>query len=128
VRVRRRAVVSRWRMDEGREGGAAVQVLLFEGSSLTLRTPGHTLHTPRPSLPPQIRSEYMSVMSRILSSHFRTYLSGMEKMLSALAHESDVLGVNEGGGSVGMLTGLFSKAARGQTSVSGGGARRVFQC
>ena len=45
--------------------------------------------------PPQIRNEYMAVMSRILSAHFRTYLSGLEKMVAAVALQSDVLGVGE---------------------------------
>jgi hypothetical protein len=35
----------------------------------------------------------MAVMSRILSSHFRTYVGGLEKLQTAVALQSDVLGV-----------------------------------
>lgn len=64
----------------------------------------------------EIRGEYISIMSRILSSYFRTYLSGMEKMQVAVAHQADVLGVPEPGassgpGGGGVLTGLFNKVA-----------------
>ncbi len=37
----------------------------------------------------------MAVMSRVLSAHFRTYLTGLEKMQAAVALQSDVLGVGE---------------------------------
>eukprot|EP00877_Chromochloris_zofingiensis_P003974 jgi/Chrzof1/13578/Cz08g03010.t1 len=59
----------------------------------------------------ELRAEYVSVLSKILSSHFRTYLSSIEKMQSVVAGQFDVLGAPEGtAGSVGsMMTSIFSK-------------------
>ena len=66
-------------------------------------------------------------MSRILSTHFRTYLAGLEKMQTAVALQTDVLGVPDqsmgggGGGAaaagVAVLTGLFNKAVARATTV-----------
>ncbi|KXZ50200.1 hypothetical protein GPECTOR_17g837 [Gonium pectorale] len=62
----------------------------------------------------EIRSEYVNVLSRILASHFRTYLGAMEKMQAAVAGPTDVLGAPEagasGGGGAG-LGALFGKTA-----------------
>ncbi|GAX77086.1 hypothetical protein CEUSTIGMA_g4532.t1 [Chlamydomonas eustigma] len=74
------------------------------------------LRSHAPDLFIEIRNEYMAVMSRILSSHFRTYLSGLEKMQTAIALQCDVLGVSDQGASSGVsgvsvLTGLFHKSA-----------------
>ena len=40
-----------------------------------------------PDVYAEIRSEYMSVMSKILASHFRSYLSSMEKLVVVVAHQ-----------------------------------------
>jgi len=63
-----------------------------------------------PDVYAELRNEYIGILSRIYSSHFRTYLGSMEKMQAVVAQQSDVLGIAEnpgGGGS--MLGGLFSK-------------------
>lgn len=57
-------------------------------------------------------------MSRILAAHFRTYLTGMEKMLVTIAHQSDVLGLADPNAqsastTSGVLTGLFHKGGGG---------------
>lgn len=59
------------------------------------------------------------MLSKILSSHFRTYLSSIEKMQSVVAGQFDVLGAPEGtAGSVGsMMTSIFSKQQGKPTTV-----------
>lgn len=80
----------------------------------------------------QLRAEYVSVVSKVLASHFKTYLSAMEKMVSPVAGQGDVLGVAPdsgagasslaqfGGGVLGAM-GLFGAAKGRPTSVSEGG-------
>lgn len=70
----------------------------------------------------QLCSEYIGVMSKILSGHFRTYLVALEKMVSPVAGPADVLGVPESPSSgvagvasgvasgVGSMMSLFTKA------------------
>ncbi len=72
----------------------------------------------------QIRNEYVGVLSRILSSHFKTYLGAMDKMHAAVAGQGDVLGAPEGGGAAAGLSSLFAKSAARPTTVRGGGTRQ----
>ncbi|GLC44043.1 hypothetical protein PLESTB_000222700 [Pleodorina starrii] len=69
-----------------------------------------------PDVYTEIRNEYVSVLSRILASHFRTYQSAMEKMQAAVAGSADVLGAPEGGGGGAGITALFGKAAARATT------------
>ncbi|KAG1668944.1 hypothetical protein FOA52_000988 [Chlamydomonas sp. UWO 241] len=70
----------------------------------------------------EIRAEYMSVMSRILAAHFRMYLVSMEKLQTAVACESDVIGViHTDSSTVSKISGLFQKATRDTTP------ERVFE-
>ncbi|KAG2445494.1 hypothetical protein HXX76_000110 [Chlamydomonas incerta] len=64
----------------------------------------------------EIRSEYVSVLSKILASHFRTYLGAMEKMQTAVAGPNDVLGAPESSGGGGGLGSLFGKGAARPTT------------
>lgn len=78
----------------------------------------------------EVKSEYISVMSRILAAHFRTYLTGMEKMVVAVAHQADVLGVADpnsqsASSSAGVLTGLFHKGPQG--GHKGGVPEKLFE-
>lgn len=43
----------------------------------------HCLH----AVAVQLRAEYIGVMSRVLSGHFKTYLAALEKMEAAVAGE-----------------------------------------
>lgn len=63
-------------------------------------------------LPPQIRNEYVAIMSRIYAAHFRTYLSAMERMHAVVATQADTLGGGDsaGGGPTNVLS-LFRKDA-----------------
>jgi hypothetical protein len=36
----------------------------------------------------QLRAEYIGVMARVLSGHFKTYLAALEKMAAAVAGEA----------------------------------------
>lgn len=96
----------------------------------------NTPHDFSVSSAPQLRAEYVSVVSRVLAAHFRTYLSAMEKMVAPVAGQGDVLGVppelagaagamGQFGGSVmsamSGAMGLFGKAQGRATSVSKGG-------
>lgn len=57
----------------------------------------------------EIRTEYISLLSKILSSHFRTYLTAMEKLYQVAATQVDVIGVPEAtSNSVNVLS-LFTK-------------------
>ncbi|GFH22067.1 uncharacterized protein HaLaN_19474, partial [Haematococcus lacustris] len=71
----------------------------------------------------EVRSEYVTIVSRIYTSHFRTYLSAMEKLLLPAASQADTLGAQEGGGgpAVNMLN-LFKKDGGARSSTE-----QVFQ-
>jgi hypothetical protein len=95
----------------------------------------HAAHraAPRPLL--KLRTEYATVVGRVLAAHFRTYLSAMEKMAAPVAGQGDVLGVppeasTSGGGLAGQFgggvmsamsgaMGLFAKAQGRVTTVGG---------
>jgi hypothetical protein len=70
----------------------------------------------------QLRAEYVSVMSRVLAGHFKTYLSALERMVQPVAGQADVLGLAEAPGGamgsvasgVGGMMSLFTKAAAGR--------------
>lgn len=64
------------------------------------------------------------MLSRILSSHFKTYLGAMDKMHAAVAGQQDVLGAPEGGGAAAGLSSLFAKSAARPTTVRAGAAQR----
>jgi hypothetical protein len=57
---------------------------------------------------PQLRTEYASVVGRVLAAHFRTYLSAMEKMAAPVAGQGDVLGVPPDIGGAGGAAAAFS--------------------
>ena len=66
----------------------------------------------------QLRAEYMSVLSKVYASHFRTYLSAMEKMQSAVATQNDLLGTQEASGaSMGSVMAIFGKQQGKVTTV-----------
>ncbi|GIL58131.1 hypothetical protein Vafri_12985 [Volvox africanus] len=69
-----------------------------------------------PDVYTEIRNEYVSVLSRILASHFRTYQNAMEKMQAAVAGAADVLGAPESGGGGAGITALFGKGASRATT------------
>ncbi|KAG2482867.1 hypothetical protein HYH03_018212 [Edaphochlamys debaryana] len=73
-----------------------------------------------PDVYTEIRAEYVSVLSKILASHFRTYLGAMEKMQASVAGAGDVLGAPESGAGGGGLGGLFGgkSAARPTTEAT----------
>lgn len=65
----------------------------------------------------EVQSEYVGVLSKILSQHFRTYLASMEKMQSALASQTDLLGAPDAGiGGVNVLA-MFSKQAKSNSQI-----------
>lgn len=83
--------------------------------------------TPRCRRPAQVRSEYVSVLSKVLAAHFKTYLAAIEKLQVSCAGTSDVLGVPDApagvaGSVAGVAAGvgssmlsMFSKATGGNT-------------
>jgi hypothetical protein len=66
----------------------------------------------------------VSVISRVLAGHFKTYLSAMEKMAAPIADQGDVLGVlPEGaagaGGAMGQFGGSVMSAMSGAMGLFG---------
>jgi hypothetical protein len=67
----------------------------------------------------QLRTEYVSVLSKVYASHFRTYLSAMEKLQSVVATQNDLLGTQEASGaSMGSVMAIFGKQQGKVTTVS----------
>lgn len=66
-----------------------------------------------PLMRTQIRGEYVSILSKIYASHFRTYLGSMEKMQAPVAGQADLLGLagEAGGGPAVNVLSLFKKDA-----------------
>ena len=65
----------------------------------------------------QIRSEYVSVLSKIMAAQFKIYLGAMEKMQMAVATQVDVLGAPEGAGAGAGMLSLFNKGSARVTTV-----------
>lgn len=57
----------------------------------------------------QVRSEYVSVLGKIYASHFRSYLSSMERMQQAVASQTDVIGLADAPTGVNNVLSLFGK-------------------
>ncbi|GMH45399.1 hypothetical protein BSKO_13356 [Bryopsis sp. KO-2023] len=55
----------------------------------------------------EVRLEYIKTLSKVLSQHFRSYLTDIEKMQTSVANRSDVLGADESSVALG-ITSLFS--------------------
>ncbi len=56
-----------------------------------------------------MRSEYVSVLGKIYASHFRSYLSSMERMQQSVASQTDVIGVADAPSGVNNVLSLFGK-------------------
>jgi hypothetical protein len=56
-----------------------------------------------------VRSEYVSVLGKIYASHFRSYLSSMERMQQAVASQTDVIGLADAPTGVNNVLSLFGK-------------------
>lgn len=84
----------------------------------------------------QLRAEYVSVMSRVLAGHFKTYLGALERMVTPAAGQADVLGLAEApsgamgsvASGVGGMMSLFSKATAGRGANTVRGAWGVAGC
>uniref|UniRef100_A0A383VE33 Uncharacterized protein n=1 Tax=Tetradesmus obliquus TaxID=3088 RepID=A0A383VE33_TETOB len=84
-----------------------------------------------PDVHAELRAEYVSVMSRVLAGHFKTYLGALERMVTPAAGQADVLGLAEApsgamgsvASGVGGMMSLFSKATAGR----GANTERAFE-
>ncbi|CAL5229904.1 g13324 [Coccomyxa viridis] len=61
----------------------------------------------------EMRSAYVETLSRVLSSHFRSYLAALERLQEDLAGPADVIGEAAPGGMGGVMANLFQRGASG---------------